>query len=281
MTAVTLVILVENSVNQAGLLAEHGFSVWLEVAGQGVLFDTGQTVVARHNAARLNVPLAATRAVVLSHGHYDHTGGLASVLELAPHARIFTHPAAVTAKYARNPGGGGRFIGMAPTHEERLRQAGDKVRWTTAPQEVAPGLWVTGEIPRQNDFEDVGGPFFLDNECTRPDPILDDQALFFDTPQGLVVICGCAHAGVVNTLQHIRRFTGGRPVHAVLGGLHLLQAAPERLAATLACLEGLDIQRLGPAHCTGQAAAVAIWSRFPRRCFACSVGTRFEFELAG
>jgi len=80
------------------------------------------------------------------------------------------------------------------------------------------GIFVTGEIPRQNDFEDTGGRFFLDAACTQADPLTDDQALFFDAADGLVVLLGCGHAGVVNTLEYVRHLTGGRPIHMIAGG---------------------------------------------------------------
>ena len=140
------------------------------------------------------------------------------------------------------------------------------------------GIFVTGEIPRQNAFEDTGGRFFLDAACTRPDPLLDDQALFFDTTEGLVVLLGCAHSGVVNTLEHIRHLAGGRPIHTILGGLHLLAGAPERMEKTIAAFRRLDIQGLAPAHCTSLPALAQLWSAFPGRCFSCAVGEISVFQ---
>jgi 7,8-dihydropterin-6-yl-methyl-4-(beta-D-ribofuranosyl)aminobenzene 5'-phosphate synthase len=149
---------------------------------------------------------------------------------------------------------------------------------TSAVTEVMPGVFLTGEIPRETDFEDVGGPFVLDEAGMRPDPILDDQALYFDSPEGLVVLLGCAHAGVVNTVCHVRRLVPNRPVHAVFGGMHLLAATPERIARTLDALRAWGLQRLGPAHCTGVAASARLWTEFPQACTACAVGSRFMFQ---
>jgi len=140
------------------------------------------------------------------------------------------------------------------------------------------GFFLTGEIPRATSFEDVGGAFFLDEAGTQPDPILDDQALFFDTREGLVVLLGCAHAGVVNTLNHIGRLRPGRRFHVVLGGMHLLTAGPERIICTVEALRALGVERLGPAHCTGAAATARLWSEFPNACTVCSVGSRFMFQ---
>jgi 7,8-dihydropterin-6-yl-methyl-4-(beta-D-ribofuranosyl)aminobenzene 5'-phosphate synthase len=163
---------------------------------------------------------------------------------------------------------------------QRAATEGRSIAWTAKPTEVMDGIWVTGEIPRQNRFENTGGRFYLDAACIRPDPLADDQALFFDTPEGVVVVLGCAHAGVVNTLDYISGLTQGRPIRAVLGGMHLLAAAPDRIEKTLAAFRRWNIQRITPAHCTGAPAVAKLWAAFPERCSTCSVGTRIEFQRA-
>ena len=133
-------------------------------------------------------------------------------------------------------------------------------------------------IRRITDYEDVGGPFFLDALRSEPDPLLDDQALFFESKQGLVVILGCAHAGVVNTLHHIMDLTGQKQFFAILGGMHLGSASPKRIARTLEAFQIHEVAHIGPAHCTGSKASAQLWNAFPDRCFACSVGTKIEFS---
>lgn len=276
-TQTRITFVVENTANGPGLLAEHGLAVWIEIAGHRVLFDTGQTDVVAHNAERLGIPLSKAEAIVLSHGHYDHTGGLAVALDCATNARLLMHPEAMGPKFARNQDGTARYIGISQAHAQLVRDRHARVQWVDQPAEVVPGLFVTGPIPRTNGFEDVGGPFFTDASCTRPDPLWDDQALYFDTDQGLVVVVGCAHAGVVNTLHHIRQLTSNRPVRAVLGGLHLLQASSDRLSQTLETFETLAVQQLGAAHCTGIQAVTALRSRFPDRCLSCGAGAAWQF----
>jgi 7,8-dihydropterin-6-yl-methyl-4-(beta-D-ribofuranosyl)aminobenzene 5'-phosphate synthase len=172
---IVVTTLVENSVHTRGLLAEHGLAFHLQVGGRGLLFDTGQTELLRHNALKLRVGLADTEAIILSHGHNDHTGGLAHAREAAPNARLFVHSAALAAKFARNSDGTSRPIGMDGASTEVFRRAGAAVVWTANTTEVLQGIFVTGEIPRQTAFEDTGGSFFLDAACTRPDPLIDDQ----------------------------------------------------------------------------------------------------------
>jgi 7,8-dihydropterin-6-yl-methyl-4-(beta-D-ribofuranosyl)aminobenzene 5'-phosphate synthase len=275
---IVVTTLVENSVNVRGLLAEHGLAFHIQAGPRSLLFDTGQSGLLVQNARSLRVNLAAVEAIALSHGHNDHTGGLKVAREAAPQARLFLHPASLAPKSAGNSDGTGRPIGMDEVNAEAIRAAANAVVWTSQPTEVLEGIFVTGEIRRQNSFEDAGGRFFLDAACTQPDPLLDDQALFFDTAEGLVVLLGCGHAGVVNTLEYIRQLTGGRPIHTILGGLHLLKASSERMEKTIAAFRRLDIQRLAPGHCTGLPALAQLWNAFPGRCSSCAVGASWVFQ---
>jgi len=262
-----------------GVLGEHGLAWWIDTGTHHVLFDTGQGLVLTRNAGRLGADLASVDSVVLSHGHLDHVGGLDQVLALAPHAALHLHPDATVRRYTGSDGKGvGRRLSTDLMETEGFRQAGRPVVCSREAHEIVPGLWCTGEIPRTNDFEDVGGPFFLDEALTQPDPIMDDQALFFSTEKGTVVVLGCAHAGVVNTLEHIRTLTRGATIHALLGGMHLERASERRMDETMAALRRLRVQRFGPNHCTGIAAIARFWREFPERLIQCSAGVRLEFR---
>lgn len=274
----SITVLVENTAAGQGLLAEHGLAVWIERHSNSVLMDTGQGAVLASNAYRLQVPLYEADSIVLSHGHYDHTGGLAELLRRNQRANIFAHPDCLTGKYARRQDSDPREVGM-PNSARLMMMDESAHRWeqTVGPQPIADGLMTTGAIPRVTDFEDTGGPFYLDRDCHRPDPLQDDQAVFFESSAGIVVLLGCAHAGVINTLLHIRKMTGRKPIHAVAGGMHLVNASPDRLRRTIDELRRLKVERLGPAHCTGSRAVAALWNAFPDQCFDYHVGTRLEF----
>ena len=274
---IRITVLVENTVNQRGLKAEHGLACLIEIGGARVLFDTGQTALLLDNAKALGCSLESLDAIVLSHGHYDHTGGLAAVCNLSPTAQVFLHPAALEAKFSANADGSALFVGMPQASKQAVANAGPKLILTPTCREVAANLFVTGEIPHQTDFEDVGGRFFLDERCQQPDPLADDQALFFQTPEGVVVLLGCAHAGVVNTLIHIKRLTVGKRIHAVLGGMHLGSASPDRMEKTIAHLRQESPNCLRPAHCTGISATARLWTEFPGRCSNAPVGTTLSF----
>jgi 7,8-dihydropterin-6-yl-methyl-4-(beta-D-ribofuranosyl)aminobenzene 5'-phosphate synthase len=265
--------LVENTASDPGLLAEHGLSFWIEYGDKRILFDTGQSDLLIHNAKALNINLAQADAIVLSHGHYDHTGGLSTVLGIASKARIYLHPAAIEPKFSRSslkthP------IGMPDSAKQAIRNR--EIVRTELPRQVFGGIGITGQVPRLNNFEDVGGPFFVDESCQEPDQLLDDQALFIESSKGLVLVFGCAHAGVVNTLHRIADLSQKNHFYAVMGGMHLLNASLERIERTVTVLREYNLQRMGPAHCTGSKAVERLKSVFPEQHFECSVGTRIH-----
>ena len=273
-----ITVLVENTAGGRGLLAEHGLSFWIELSGKRILFDTGQGKVLSGNARLLGIRLEMMDAIVLSHGHYDHTGGLRDVLRSPRRIPVYAHPAALEPKYARNRDGTARDVGMPALDEQMVREKAELV-WVEEPTEVCKGLCLTGPVARTNNFEDTGGAFFKDPSCTEPDELVDDQAAFIETSVGTVVILGCAHAGVINTLRHVQTLTDSRPVRTVIGGMHLLNASPERMDKTVAELRRLNVQRLLPCHCTGFAAMARLWNDLPGRCLGCPVGTVIEAEV--
>ena len=264
-SVIHLRVLSANHVTRPGLLAEHGLAVWIDTGAHRILWDTGQGLCLKHNAKRMGIDLAALDGVILSHGHYDHTGGLP--LTQAP---VYCHPAALEPRYSRKPDGSVRPVGIPQPLQLRA------VTLETGPSQPFPGLHLTGEIPRGTDYEDTGGRFFLDVTATQPDHLPDDQALYVDTPKGLVVLLGCAHAGVINTLEFIVRQTG-RPIRAVLGGMHLVKASPERIERTIEALRVLDPALLLPGHCTGTKAEQALRQAFGNSVISFEVGADFTF----
>ena len=269
---------VENTAGARGLLAEHGLACWVEADGRNILFDTGQGMVLSHNVKALGIDLGLTHAVVLSHGHYDHTGGLPGALQYLRRAVVYVHSAAFQPKFGRRQGGPSRAIGGPIPSADTIRPHVADVVFTDGPVQVADGVWVTGEIPRRTDFEDTGGGFYLDQACQTPDPLVDDQALYIESVRGTVVVLGCAHAGLVNTLDYVVDLTGSDRIHAVIGGMHLVSASQERIAKSLEALRRYDVRVIGPAHCTGLPATARMLETWPDRFVRPTAGWHMEID---
>ncbi|OHB59541.1 MAG: hypothetical protein A2167_04160 [Planctomycetes bacterium RBG_13_46_10] len=271
---IRITILAENTVIEAGLKAEHGLSFWIEYGDRQILFDTGQSNLILQNAKTLDIDLANTDAIVISHGHYDHTGGLSSVLYIALNAKIYLHPAATEPKFSQKASRA-TYIGMSDSAKKAIQ--GRHIIWTVTPAQLLSGMSVTGQVSRLNDYEDVGGAFFVDEDCQRADELLDDQTLFIESSKGLVLVFGCAHAGVVNTLDYVSKLTGDKNIYAVIGGMHLLNVSPIRIANTIEAFKKYRVQKIVPLHCTGQKAIDAMENAFDDKCLCLGTGGQISF----
>ena len=237
-------VLVDNVVYREGLQAEAGLCLLIEKEGQSWLFDTGCSGLFLANAQVLGKDLDDAETVILSHGHWDHTGGLEKLLDMKPGIRVHAHPAALEPKFGR----GGRSIGIALGPEKLKGMNFSPCRQVT---EIAPGIHALTDVPRVNSFENAEGGFFLDQAGTRPDTLPDDLTLVLDSQEGLIILMGCAHAGPANILDYVQKVFPGRCMRAVIGGTHLGPANCERLSLTLEALKKHRVEFFQPGHCTG------------------------------
>jgi 7,8-dihydropterin-6-yl-methyl-4-(beta-D-ribofuranosyl)aminobenzene 5'-phosphate synthase len=271
-----IIVVVDNKAGE-GLASEHGLSLWIETEGKRILFDTGQGPALESNARALGIDLSTADILVLSHGHYDHAGGIAYVIEQARDIDVYCHPAVVQPRYVIRDGKASP-IGMPRGAGGALEQLPSvRLHWVLEPLMLTETVGVTGPVPRLTNYEDTGGPFYLNPEGARPDLIEDDLALWIQTGQGLVVCVGCAHAGLINTLHHIRDVTGGARVRAVIGGFHLLSASHERLTQSIVKLRLLEPDMLVPCHCTGESAVASLCDALGGRVSTGASGMTFLF----
>jgi 7,8-dihydropterin-6-yl-methyl-4-(beta-D-ribofuranosyl)aminobenzene 5'-phosphate synthase len=268
----------ENFVAQSGkkLIGEHGLSFYIETESRRMLFDTGQNLAISNNADVLGIDLSQIDTVVLSHGHYDHTGGVKSLLQRNKKFTLYAHPDLFSRK-VKGAGNNHKYIGM-PIERDIIENSGVRLKLSNASAEIAPGIMTTGEIPLENDFEEVDSGFFIKKEKEIiTDTLVDDQALILHTNKGLAVLLGCSHRGVINTLTHVVKLTGKRKIHAILGGLHLGKASDLKLKRIIDHLQGFGLEKIGVGHCTGYRAILALSKEFSDRVFLNTVGNVMEF----
>ena len=267
------------------LVAEHGFSAVVKVTAgdtsESLLFDAGLSRNGlMHNLDVLEIKPAEMHAVVLSHGHIDHTNGLAGMLDRLGSRRmpLLLHPDALLQRKVVLPDG--HEMHLPPPNPRALRHEGVELMEEVGPSSLLGGLvLITGQIHRTTEFE-TGFPIHWARRGKKwePDPLIhDDQALVVNLKsKGLVVLTGCGHAGAINTVRQARTLTGVERVHAIIGGFHLSGPLFEPIVApTVAALRELSPELIVPAHCTGWRATHAIAREFPGAFVQNSVGTTF------
>ena len=272
---IRITTLSENTANY-GFIGEWGLSILVEMDGTRILMDTGLGFSAVHNAQLMGIDLSTIDRIALSHGHADHTGGLRDVLKLKGGVEVVAHPDIWDSKYAQRGQDSFQYIGIPFTREE-LESRGARFNLTREPVRVTEHIMTSGEIPMASGYEDIDNFLFVKKDgAFRPDPLADDLALIIDTDFGLIVILGCGHRGIVNTLRHARKLTGKEMIYAVIGGIHLFRASDEQIEMTIAELQGMGIQKLGVSHCTGFKASARLAQEFPDAFFQNNAGASFE-----
>ncbi len=272
-----LTVICENTVGKpVQTIGEHGFSCLIETDTGRYLFDTGQGQGIVPNARLLQVDLSRLDGIILSHGHFDHGGGLLQVLEQCGKTEIHAHPAIFTnrfwvGRYERRANG-------LPFQRQQVEAAGGSLVLSRAFRQLAPGIWLSGEVPA-HDPTRHGDPALQCESAMGDlvqDPLADDLSVLIESRRGPVLLTGCAHAGLPDIIRHMLQHSGHKQLYAVIGGLHLAPASDSHFTAVVTTLRAANVQRIGVAHCTGMKRSAELHAQFPEAVFFANVGSTFD-----
>jgi 7,8-dihydropterin-6-yl-methyl-4-(beta-D-ribofuranosyl)aminobenzene 5'-phosphate synthase len=272
--------------NRAGLtkniMGEHGFSALVEKDGQKILLDTGQGLGLKPNARTLGIDLSQVDIIVLSHGHYDHTGGLSQLLPFSQKTKIIAHPEVFGPKYSHkkeNISKPFNYIGTPVSKNALTADPNCELILQKNFQKISNGIFFSGQVPRVTDFEINDKRLKLKQEKGfSEDPLFDDTSLLIETGKGPVILTGCAHSGIVNVMKHFEKMTGHKQFHAVIGGTHLgFLNSEDQLEKTMEAFESYHLDLIAVSHCTGNEASAKCYNRFKEKFAFANAGWTMEF----
>jgi 7,8-dihydropterin-6-yl-methyl-4-(beta-D-ribofuranosyl)aminobenzene 5'-phosphate synthase len=276
----TITILVDNTAGGRGTVAEHGFAAWVSRGDDQTLFDTGAGKALSINAKSMKKDLWDFHRLILSHGHWDHTGGLKIVLNVRDTTEILAHPGIFQERFAVKKHESKteyRSVGI-PFSQKDLEQAGACFLLNREYHEVSPGLWFSGEIPRPQGWQSSDHTLIIKHyEEDVPDPFVDDISLLIETDSGPVVLLGCAHAGTDTILDYFSDRSNYTSFYAVIGGTHLMRSNEQQIDTIIEILEKYQVQKIVTTHCTGFPAMAKMYYHFGDRFEVAQVGRVFRF----
>ncbi|HUW71515.1 MAG TPA: MBL fold metallo-hydrolase [bacterium] len=281
-----IIVMAEDSVMyESPYLGQHGISMLARATGGGVtrhiLMDVGQNPTGLlHNFRQMNIDPACIDAIIITHCHYDHTQGLAEIVAAIgkKDLPVIAHPAMfrlnfITAPFLRHVGV------MSGDSEDKLRAAGAELYLVTDPLELMPGLFTTGEVKRQTDYEEVGigGLATIEDGKVKADSMPDDMSIVARVRgHAPIVMTGCSHAGIVNIVKQVSSMCGTHEFENVMGGFHLIEASENRIKKTVAGLSEYQMKAIMPGHCTGFRAQAAMYAAFGKVFTPLQTGMRIK-----
>ncbi|QGT99284.1 Metal-dependent hydrolases of the beta-lactamase superfamily II [Candidatus Syntrophocurvum alkaliphilum] len=277
---VTVSILVENTAPMPSVIGEYGFAALVTVNNENYLIDTGNGDAIFKNASAMGENLNEVSNLIISHGHFDHTGAVSSLLKMGGIKKIYAHSAVFSKRYIVTEDDK-KDIGSCFSLEEVQTNNAEMI-FTDNFTQIAPNIYLTGAVPRNNDYEDVGsfagGSFKTEHNGNLVDDTLpDDIALIIDHPDGLIIISGCAHSGIVNIINYAIEKTGRKKILSFIGGTHLMTASDERINKTIEFLKTCNFSQIIPCHCTGFYSAAKLYSALGNKIIKGEAGMTFRY----
>ena len=274
-----ITVVCDNCVGVMGLLGEHGFSSLVDFNGKTYLFDTGgPNLTISKNLEKLGRHPRECESILLSHGHYDHTGGLEWAVKAAGGIKIIAHKDVYCGHALWNPDDPAsiRAVGLPMTQQE-YENIGATFEYIDKTTQIAEDMWFVCGVKRDDAFYVQDTRLVVNREGDIvSDIITDDASILLKTPEGFVLLLGCGHAGLVNILNHVKNEIGVTTIRTVIGGTHLMAFNPEQIQTTIDMLESFDIREIGVSHCTGSKASVLLGAHFKERFSPAAAGAVYK-----
>mgnify|MGYP003758851637 CR=1 FL=1 len=273
-------LLAENYARKRYMLAEHGLSIWIEKDNKNILFDTGQSDLFSLNAEQTGIEISKADLLVLSHGHYDHTGGVPEFCRINHLAPVYIHQGAFQKRYHGE--GPGKCIGIpwSKKGSSEIEIPSGRLVVNKGPVNIDENIVLSGEIPSTQPFEGVPQNFYIDdgNGNLSQDMIIDEQMLLIRGDAGIYVFVGCSHAGIINCIKYAQKLFPNDKITGVIGGMHLDGVSDIRLQMTIQHFLDLGLQTVIPLHCTGLLAICEMKRFLKEQCRMLTVGDECILE---